>query len=123
MVIPTLDEERHLPTCLDAIGNDPGIEVVLSDGGSTDRTLEIAARRAGVVIIEGPAGRGQQLNRGARIAGSETLLFVHADCILPEGWCRALLAALGDPGVALACFLLHTVSSTHEAPAWRRTWL
>jgi uncharacterized protein len=83
IVMPTLDEEaaleRSLPAAL-ALAD----EVVVSDGGSGDRTLEIA-RRHGARVVCGPPGRGGQLNRGAAAAVSDVLLFLHADTVLPPG--------------------------------------
>lgn len=83
IVIPTLDEERSLAESLPqalAIGD----EVCVSDGGSSDATVEVA-KALGARVIEVPAGRGLQLNRGARATESEVLLFLHADTRLPEG--------------------------------------
>ncbi len=82
IVIPTLDEERSLGGPL-ARALAVGDEVCVSDGGSSDTTVEIA-RSMGARVIEGPAGRGLQLNRGARATESEALLFLHADTRLPE---------------------------------------
>ena len=108
VVIPTLDEEATVGRCLDSIGRRDDVEVVVSDGGSVDRTLEVVAARAGVRVVSGPPGRGGQLRRGAAAASGDLLLFLHADCRLPQGWCEAVRGALADPGVALACFRLHT---------------
>ncbi|HVF58718.1 MAG TPA: TIGR04283 family arsenosugar biosynthesis glycosyltransferase [Thermoanaerobaculia bacterium] len=83
IVVPTLDEEealaRHLPAALQAAD-----EVVVSDGGSRDGTVELA-RRLGARVVEGPACRGGQLNRGAAACSADLLLFLHADTALPPG--------------------------------------
>src|SRR5262245_52062188 len=77
IVVPTLNEEdtlrRHLPAALAAAD-----EVVVSDGGSTDATVEVA-RSLGAHVVTGPPGRGAQLNRGAAEATADILLFLHAD--------------------------------------------
>lgn len=57
-------------------------EVVISDGGSSDQTL-VMARDLGARVVTGPPGRGGQLNRGARQADGDVLLFLHADTRLP----------------------------------------
>src|ERR1700730_7607081 len=81
IVVPALNEEealaRMLPHALAA-----GDEVVVSDGGSSDRTVEIAAG-LGARVVAGPCSRGGQLNRGAAATASELLLFLHADTRLP----------------------------------------
>jgi rSAM/selenodomain-associated transferase 2 len=108
VVVPTLDEESTLSACLEAVGRPSGIEVVVSDGGSRDATVDIARAHGGVRVVVGGRGRGPQLNRGAAMTVATKLLFVHADCRLPEGWLPAVRGALADPEVALACFRLRT---------------
>lgn len=107
VVIPTLDEEAQIGACLAAVGVVADIEVVVSDGGSTDRTLA-QVRQGGARIVEGARGRGPQLNRGAAATSASRLLFLHADCRLPEGWLAAVHGALQDPATTLACFRLRT---------------
>jgi len=89
VVIPTLNAEDGLARSLPALaeGLTAGLirELVISDGGSDDATLEIA-REAGAVIVRGSASRGGQLGRGAAVARGQWLLFLHADTVLPEGW-------------------------------------
>src|SRR5215218_1276590 len=101
IVVPTLDEEdalrRHLPAVLEAAD-----EVVVSDGGSCDGTVEVA-RQLGARVVTGPPGRGGQLNRGAAAAAAaDVLLFLHADTALPPGGAQAVrdAAARGAPGGA-----------------------
>ena len=64
-------------------------EVVVSDGGSGDGTLEVA-RGLGARVVCGPPGRGGQLNRGAAAAAADLLLFLHADTRLPPGGAAAV---------------------------------
>lgn len=94
IVIPALDEETALPRTLAAL-HEPGAsyEVIVVDGGSTDRTREIAAREPRVRLISSARGRAVQMNAGARAARGEILLFLHADSILPPG-AIAMLNAL-----------------------------
>ncbi len=121
--MPTLDEEGALAGCLASLGPDPDLEVVVSDGGSRDRTLEIAAADPRVRIVRGPRGRGLQLNRGARAAAGGTLLFLHADCRLPGGWRPLVERALRDLRTSLACFHLHTGPARGRPHRARRAWL
>jgi rSAM/selenodomain-associated transferase 2 len=83
IIVPTLNEERALDRTLEHLTS-LGEEVVVSDGGSDDRTREIAQKHT-VVWTEGAPGRGGQLNRGAAVANGDGLLFVHADTQLPTG--------------------------------------
>ena len=123
VVIPTLNEERTIGTSLEAVGKPDGVEVVVCDGGSSDRTRELAVA-AGARVVEGAHGRGAQLNLGARSAAAGRLLFLHGDCRLPEGWLSALKTALDDETTVLACFRLHTEPSgeRRRSELYRR-WL
>lgn len=82
IIIPTLNEEKSISQCLETVVNIPGIEVIVSDGGSTDRTVEIAGQHRDVNVVSSLTGRGIQMNNGATCANGEILLFLHADCIL-----------------------------------------
>jgi rSAM/selenodomain-associated transferase 2 len=125
VVVPTLDEERRIASCLSSIGIRPEIELVVTDGGSSDRTLEIVRDlRPDATVVDGSPGRGGQLRRGAAAATADRLLFLHADCTLPEGWLEATMEALDDPETALAVFELHTRPTDGPVPGvWRRFWL
>ncbi len=89
VVIPTLNAAPGLPATLGALqsGRESGLidEIIISDGGSTDGTMEIAAQ-AGAQIIQGLPGRGGQLQRGAVAASGEWLLFLHGDTVLAPEW-------------------------------------
>ena len=57
-------------------------EVIISDDHSTDNTLDIVSQYD-VKIINSASGRAKQMNAGAAVALGDTLLFLHADTILP----------------------------------------
>lgn len=85
VVIPTLNEARHLPGLLHDLAElDPSLEVVVADGGSLDGTPELA-RAMGARLVHAPPSRAAQLNAGAAVLHSPWLAFFHADCRLgPE---------------------------------------
>lgn len=115
VVIPTLNEERLLLRAIDSVLPFAG-EVLVVDGNSTDRTVEMAGG-AGTRILTGLRGRGAQLNCGARAAAGDILLFLHADCALGPGAGPAITAALSDPAVVVGCFSLR-VDSDDPALRW-----
>ncbi len=92
VVIPTLNAERHLPSALAALVSAAvdGVirEVIVVDGGSNDRTRQVADF-AGATFLEAERGRGAQLSAGADAAKFPWLLFLHADTVLEAGWERA----------------------------------
>lgn len=59
-----------------------GHEIIVVDGGSDDRSVEIARPLADKIIIA-RRGRALQMNAGAAAAAGNVLLFVHADTWLP----------------------------------------
>lgn len=95
VVVPTLDAGDALPGCLAALieGLQAGLirELVVSDGGSTDATRQIADA-AGAIWVDGPAGRGGQIARGVRAASAPWVLILHADSRLDPGWSDAVAA-------------------------------
>ena len=89
VVIPTLNAAAGLPGAAAALmpGVEAGLirELVVSDGGSQDATVEIAGA-LGAVTVAGPPGRGGQLARGVAAARGDWLLLLHADTVLAPGW-------------------------------------
>jgi rSAM/selenodomain-associated transferase 2 len=59
-----------------------GHEVIVVDGGSDDGTADLA-RPLCDRVVAAPRGRALQMNAGAREAGGEVLVFLHADTALP----------------------------------------
>ncbi len=97
VVIPTLNAEAGLAATLTALipATVEGLvrEVIIVDGGSTDRTLRIADQ-AGTRVISSEPGRGRQLGEGAKAAQFNWLLFLHADTVLEPGWEREVSALI-----------------------------
>lgn len=95
VIIPTYNEEKALPATLSHLLAQSGeYEVIVVDGGSTDRTREIVealrvTRHPSLVtFFTAPKGRASQMNAGAKEARGKWLLFLHADTWLP---CNALV--------------------------------
>lgn len=82
VIIPVLNEEKVIAATLDALIRLKPAEIILVDGGSADRTRAIAERYS-IKIVTSESGRARQMNRGARDASGDVLLFLHADTRLP----------------------------------------
>lgn len=95
VIVPVLDEEKSIALTLEALRYLNPYEVIVVDGGSKDRTREIVAQSP-ARIVASPAGRARQMNQGARWAGGEILLFLHADTRLPPSALDDVRVALGD---------------------------
>jgi rSAM/selenodomain-associated transferase 2 len=126
VIIPTLNEEQALPrtlACAARLGFD---EILVVDGGSSDRTQAIVQSLAGdgrwaigdrqktglseivpahsplpmassLRLITSAAGRAKQMNAGAAACRPDVLLFLHADTRLPAEARQAVERALDDP--------------------------
>src|SRR5690606_37633610 len=102
IVVPTLNEATRIGSLIDGL-RVPGTEVIVSDGGSTDETREIAAAHGARVTLA-PRGRGPQMNAGAAMARGAHLLFLHADTTLPKDFLSIVVQTLEDPSVSLGAF-------------------
>ena len=95
VIVPAFDEEQALPAALAAAASlrSRGHEVIVVDGGSSDRTAELA-RAAADRVLAAPRGRARQMNAGAERARGDVLLFLHADTLLPADADRCIARAL-----------------------------
>ena len=94
IIIPTLNSETDLRETLvslfEGIENSLIRELIISDGGSTDKTKSIAYD-VGAVLIEGPCSRGLQISKGVDKSRGDWILILHADTSLSSGWSVNLL--------------------------------
>jgi len=114
VIIPTLNAARHLPatflSIFDAAVDGFVSEVIVSDGGSEDKTRAIADD-AGATVIAGERGRGQQLRVGAEAAKKPWLLFLHADTTIERGWVGEVQAFMKKGEDAAAAFRFRLADS------------
>ena len=113
VVIPALNEGAAISPTLEALQDLPGVaEIIVADGGSLDRTTEIA-RSAGARVVKCERGRGPQLHAGALAAEGEVLWFVHADTRVGPRASERVLETLANPGVVGGTFTL-----SFDGDAW-----
>lgn len=111
IVIPAKNEERLLPLLLASIKKQDfkDYEVIVADAGSSDRTLEIAARFGARVVSGGMPGPGR--NRGAEVSKGELILFLDSDVVLTSTkYFEDLLAEFKRTGVDVATCRLEPIS-------------
>ena len=97
IIIPTLNEAGMLPETVTRIRrNDAAQEIVVSDAGSSDRTVEIAETALCRVIRGVRPHRAMQMNAGAKHAHGETLFFLHADTLIAQHGLKQIEAALAN---------------------------
>ncbi len=109
IIIPVLNEAKNIQDTLGLIQNhikSSDIEIIVVDGGSTDRTVSIA-KELGVIVIDSPArGRANQMNAGAAMATGDILLFLHADTRLPNNYAQLIENTLMQPNAIAGAFEL-----------------
>ncbi len=88
IIVPTLEEETNIETCLTSLFalDYPKKEIIVVDGGSEDRTVEISNKFDVKIIVdsnlpEGWIGKSYGCNLGFREAKGDILLFTDADTI------------------------------------------
>jgi rSAM/selenodomain-associated transferase 2 len=94
IVMPVLNEAASIAAAV-ASARRQAAECVVVDGGSIDRTAALASE-AGAIVIGSPRGRALQMNAGAHQARGDVLLFVHADCRLPDHAAQRIRAAMAS---------------------------
>ena len=120
IIVPALNEEDSIRATLEALAVFERAEIILVDGGSTDRTVSIA-ENFNVRILHAPRGRGAQLAFGADRASGEVLWFVHADTIVEPDAVEQIETALAQPQVAGGNFTIRFDGARRAAKFL--TWL
>ena len=104
MIVPTYSEEQHIERCLQSIKGQTfekgGIETIVVDSDSPDKTRAIARKHADKVVNLKERGVGRARNAGAKIAKGELLLFLDADTVLDSAFLDEIYEMLVDPKTA-----------------------
>jgi glycosyltransferase involved in cell wall biosynthesis len=115
VIIPTLSERRLIEQALRqfdaAVRSTYELEIIVSDGGSSDGTVQIARDLADRVVMYN--GEARQTiaggrNEGASKARGDLLFFLNADTLIdePEGFFARVREVMSDPSVlALTCYV------------------
>jgi glycosyltransferase involved in cell wall biosynthesis len=102
IVMPTYNSERTLSLCLESIAaqnySREKIELIIVDGGSRDRTLEIAREFKATKILRNPLRTGEAGKAvGVREARNEIIALIDSDNILPnKEWLREMTKPFED---------------------------
>lgn len=115
IIIPTLNEETNIQRLLPYLQSLPNqeylLEILVSDGGSTDQTVRLARNLGATVLVPPAKGRAVQMNFGAANARGNILYFVHADVIPPRTCLSDVVGAVNE-GNCIGCFAYDFDSSS-----------
>lgn len=115
----TLNEEANISACLEAIrANDPA-DILVIDGGSADRTVEIARSMGARVIEAGPIGLARQRRLGYLDSPCPLVAFVDADDRIAANWLSTMVSEL-ESGSYSALQSLLRVPEPHNF--WTGGW-
>jgi glycosyltransferase involved in cell wall biosynthesis len=99
-IVTSLDNEETIGKCLESILSNKPDEIIVVDGGSSDRTLEIASSFHKVAILRGVRGIAKAKDLGWRTARSELVLFLDADAYIAPDTVDRLRSHLPSPEIA-----------------------
>jgi glycosyltransferase involved in cell wall biosynthesis len=92
VVVPVRNAEHFVEECLASIVRAEPRQIVVVDGDSTDRTLEIARRYPVRIISDGGRGVAAARMLGIAAAATEAVALIDVDIVLPDGALGRLLA-------------------------------
>ncbi len=102
IIIPVINEEENLKKLLPYLQENNAEEIIIVDGGSTDKSREVAGKFQAKVITSAK-GRAKQMNAGAKAATGNILYFVHADSLPPKNFSTEILNHLTEK-IQFGCF-------------------
>ena len=114
IIIPVLNEEKFIAPLLEYLHSNTTKntvkELIVVDGGSTDRTSSIATS-LGATVIHSHKGRARQMNLGAKYASGDILYFLHVDTLPPKTFEQDIIAAIDSRSQA-GCFRMQFDSTS-----------
>jgi len=113
VVVPTFNEELKIDRCIKSLKNRTAVtEIIVADGGSTDKTRSIALNHK-VRLIQTRRGRGIQIKDGVDLATGDVILILHADCVAAKGVFERIINSFGtDAHVVGGAFGMHFESQS-----------
>lgn len=110
VIIPVRNAEQMIEACLDAITRSNPREIIVVDGMSTDRTLEIARRYPVTILSDDGKGVAAARSVGAQAATSRWVALMDVDIVLPDRALADLFTEFRDGEYTALQAGLHSVS-------------
>lgn len=110
VVVPVRNAEGFIEDCLHSITLAEPAELIVVDGNSSDRTVEIARRYTDRVFSDEGKGVAAARMMGAAAATRNTIALIDVDIVLPEGALAALLDEFHSGGYTALQAGLHSAA-------------
>ena len=95
VIVPVYNEEKIIRQLLNSFSYNYSLEVIVVDGGSSDKTVEFT-KQYPVRLIQCIKNRAVQMNEGEKISRGNILLFLHADCLIENGALREIVCCIDN---------------------------
>jgi glycosyltransferase involved in cell wall biosynthesis len=131
LVIPAFNEEGYLAETLAHVRTaerflvsrtGSGLQVVVVDNGSNDRTAAIAREMAAVVVAETEHNIARVRNAGAQVADGEVLVFLDADTLVPVELFVRIAEEMTTDRIGGSVDVLHRPGKSPVLRAYFRMW-
>ena len=123
VIIPTLQEQNYIGNILSKLEElNPKVEVIVVDGGSKDKTVEVAQRFTNKVYKTSKRGIAAGRNCGATKANGEILVFLDTDVTFPANFPEKVLQTFSEPTVAGATCNIMPIQNQFGATAFFRLY-
>lgn len=101
IVIPAYNEEKCIGRCLQALisGTETPDEIIVSDGMSTDGTVQIAKKYGAIVVKNEKRHAAGGRNAGINKAKGDIIVFIDADCIPDKDWLKEIHKAFEEEDI------------------------
>ncbi len=121
ILVATYNTEQTMDECLKAIFEldypKELLEVIVVDGCSTDRTLEIAGKYP-VKVISAPLNAPAAYNYALKVVDNEIIGFIDADAKVERAWLKKLVCYLNYPQVV---GVSGNIETWNKENAWARS--
>jgi len=98
VIIIARNAEKTIEACLDSVRRNNPAEIIVVDGNSKDRTVEIARSYTERIFSDGGRGMGYASQLGTEKATREYVAYIDSDVILTEGALSTMLAEFKGSG-------------------------
>lgn len=110
VIVPVRNAENFIESCLRSIAESQPAELIVVDGNSTDRTVEIARRYTERVYSDDGRGVAAARMLGAAAASRKTIALIDVDIVLPDGALANLLDEFQSGGYTALQAGLHSAA-------------